>query len=146
MVVFTTLFISLFLGAQMSHSSNGPVSSMPGSVFNPVRGTKCDEHPEVDAVKRVQGETDSFGAEYTFMCRHCLDKFNEYRSKPVEGYCDWCKNFFVGLLNRRDYDEGMCGPVYRVCVPCIAASNKAFEEEYAHYESTAEFNSDYDLL
>lgn len=110
--------------------SNGPVSSMPGSSHSFPPGTKCDDHPEVDAVKRVQGETDSFGCEYILMCQVCVDAFAKYReTEDTSGQCGWCKEHAERRLKRRDYDEGMGGPVYDVCIPCITKDNERAREE-----------------
>ena len=38
---------------------NGPVSTMPGHRSKPDVGAKCDDHPLVDSVATIQGETDS---------------------------------------------------------------------------------------
>lgn len=40
--------------------SHGPVASLPGSMHDVPDGSKCDEHPDASAVRRLQGETDSF--------------------------------------------------------------------------------------
>ena len=51
----------------------GPISSLPGKRHELPKGAKCDEHPERDAVARVQGETDSMGCEMLDLCQECLD-------------------------------------------------------------------------
>ncbi|TKI01529.1 hypothetical protein FCN80_26365, partial [Martelella alba] len=61
----------------MADISNGPVSTLPGQFSGVPAGVKCDEHHDRDAVKRVQGETDSFGCEYYDMCQECLDKYRQ---------------------------------------------------------------------
>ena len=114
------------------HCSRGPVSSMPGSIqrLEAAPGIDCDNCSGNDAVVRVQGETDSMGCEYLYWCQACYDK---YRANPEvkEGACDWCKGFFTGLVARRDYDEGMAGPIYWVCHPCVVKDNERAAEEYA---------------
>lgn len=42
------------------YCSHGPVSSMPGAASPVLAGETCDEHPDRPAVRRRQGETDSF--------------------------------------------------------------------------------------
>jgi hypothetical protein len=41
----------------------GPISTLPGHSHQVPDGTVCDDHPDRPAVARIQGETDSFGAE-----------------------------------------------------------------------------------
>ena len=97
------------------HSSEGPVYTLPGHTTTVLEGKVCDTHPDRPAVKRIQGETDSYGCEYIFMCQECLD---EYRSsEPEAGMCDWCHKDAI-LSPMRDFDEGSFGPVYQVCREC----------------------------
>lgn len=95
----------------------GPISSMPGSLFSSPKGMRCDDHPDRPAVKRIQGETDSFGCEMIDVCQECLDK---YRSEPEDtsGRCDWCKQDVSVRVPTRDYEEGSCGPIYYACIAC----------------------------
>ena len=118
-----------------SHCSGGPVSSMPGAVSH--SNQPCDEHPNRMAVKRIQGETDSMGCEYFHVCQECSDKI--VSPVRVSGHCDWCKSNSDSLRHRRDMDDGMAGPVYRVCGPCIEKENKAVAEELADNEEYADF-------
>lgn len=124
-------FVYFPFGGFMAHVS-GPVSSMPGSTHAVVRGsTRCDDHPNRLAVKRIQGETDSFGAEYHDLCQECVDKMRRAEAQRREelGTCDWCGTSGVRVLNRRDMDEGMSGPIYKVCGDCIARELAALDEE-----------------
>lgn len=77
----------------------------------------CDIHGDVPAVRRVQGETDSFGCEYNDFCESC---YQEFKNEPVDrsGTCDWCRETATDLRDKRDYEEGFCGRVYRVCGAC----------------------------
>lgn len=100
---------------------SGPVSTLPGAVFNfnhPY--VECDGHEGVSAVVRVQGETDSFGAEYSDMCQACYDAYKARReeAKPEVQCCDFCDSVSDTVRPFRDPDEGSCGPVYLVCQPC----------------------------
>lgn len=101
---------------------SGPVRTLPGATCSvvqlPTNPIMCDEHEDVVAVKRVQGETDSFGAEYSHMCQQCYDKYTEEVSAPKPGCCDWCKTMADDINPTRDPDEGSCGPVYYVCMGC----------------------------
>ena len=58
----------------MANISNGPVPTLPGHSCGVPTSTKCDTHPDRDAIRRIQGETDSFGCEYIDMCQECLGK------------------------------------------------------------------------
>lgn len=105
------------------YASSGPVRTMPGSVSRVDSGTMCDEHPTFQAHKRVQGETDSFGCEYYYQCKICIvnDSLRQRENPSIEaGSCDWCKTHSPKLSHCRDFDEGMTGPVYRICIGCYA--------------------------
>jgi len=118
----------------MADISKGPVDSLPGAVQSVPLNTKCDEHPERDAVKRMQGETDSFGCEYHDMCQECLDKYKqEVSNADYSGKCDWCKKHSEHLYSHRDIEEGSCGRVYEVCRPCIDAERQRWDEEDDYY-------------
>ncbi len=104
----------------MADVSNGPVSTLPGHFGNLPTGSKCDEHPERYAVRRVQGETDSFGCEYHDMCQECLDEhLREMREADYSGTCEWCHKHADHLYAHRDVEEGSYGRVYEVCKQCI---------------------------
>ena len=124
---------------------SGPVSSLPGSLHSVPAGAKCDEHPQYTAYYRVQGETDSFGAEYAFMCAECYTKHMEYvkAERNSESQCDWCKTMQVGCRSQRDYEEGLGGPVYNVCPRCIAAQNQRAQESLDAYDGEFDFDDRY---
>lgn len=115
---------------------NGPVSTLPGYKTKPDKGAKCDEHPSLDSVATIQGETDSFGSEFLEMCVICYHKYKEHKEKARESFsiCDWCKGNQKGCSPTRDYDEGMSGPVYNVCPGCRKRRNE---------EAQAELDEDY---
>lgn len=103
----------------------GPISTLPGHTSASPAGMMCDDHPDRPAVKRIQGETDSFGSEQIDMCQECLDKYRaEVKALDTSGVCDWCNQAADRLRRQRDYDEGMAGPVYNVCGPCIRKANE----------------------
>ena len=117
----------------MAHVS-GPTRSMPGSVHSINTETVCDYHPNRPAAARVQGETDSFGAEYFDLCKECRDKhFESIRNADTSGQCDWCKNHAPKLFSHRDFEEGLCGRIYDVCQACIDRENSRVEEELDSY-------------
>jgi hypothetical protein len=104
----------------------GPISTLPGSSHDLPAGTMCDLHPDVPAVARIQGETDSFGCEMNDVCQECLDADRAFArsAEATTGRCDWCKNEeATDLRDSRDYEEGLSGPVYRVCGPCRKRRN-----------------------
>lgn len=114
----------------------GPISSLPGRSHDFPDGTVCDHHPDRPAVARIQGETDSFGCEMMDMCQGCLDEHRAYvRSTDAStGRCDWCKKDATDLRHTRDYDEGMCGPVYEVCGPCRTRRDERAQAELDAYD------------
>ncbi len=112
----------------------GPISSLPGAYHAMKPGTKCDDHPDRDAVARVQGETDSFGCELIDMCQECLDEYRVEMKKDHEGFCEWCKTQASHVSPRRDYEEGLSGRVYMVCRPCVEKETKRLKEESEQYE------------
>jgi hypothetical protein len=93
----------------------------------------CDEHPDRKATRRVQGETDSFGCEMYDFCDEC---FKEWKSHDVYSpeECDWCDKKANDIRPTRDYDEGMCGPVYYVCGPCRKRRDERVREENSRYD------------
>lgn len=114
----------------MADISSDPVSTLPGHFCNLPTGAKCDDHPERDAVRRVQGETDSFGCEYYDMCQECFDEYiRDAQSADYSGRCDWCGKHTDHVIPHRDIEEGSCGRVYDVCKPCIDAERQRWEEE-----------------
>lgn len=117
--------------------TTGPVSTLQGALSSVPVGTMCDEHGSVHAVARMQGETDSFGAEYHDVCQVCLDvhraALKAYRETPH--YCDWCKQEKLGVVSHRDFTEGRAGPVYEVCTDCRVAELHELQEEAVEDDS-----------
>lgn len=112
----------------------GPCSTLPGCSHELPDGTKCDLHQDRLAVARIQGETDSMGAELNDMCQECLDEYREeMRNADWSGKCQWCEQQAPKLFSRRDYEEGMNGPVYQVCRPCIDRQEQRAREELDQY-------------
>lgn len=119
------------------HCSAGPVSTMPGSTSD-AQNQMCDTHPQVAAYRRVQGETDSMGCEYLFMCKQCFDAYQEElkASGERECLCDWCKLMKKNVRPHRDFEEGRAGPLYQVCLDCRNQEAEIVQDEY--------FGDDYD--
>lgn len=111
---------------------SGPVSSLPGSLHSLPEGSMCDSHPDRLAVARVQGETDSFGAEYILMCAECREAHKAMDGAHYTGNCK-CGAEEVPLFPYRDYDEGLRGPVYYACRACKGAFVARQSEEAERY-------------
>ena len=115
----------------------GPISTLPGRRHDLPDGTMCDVHPDRAAVVRVQGETDSFGCEMHDCCQECFDEIREYErsDEACAGRCDWCKKDATDLADKRDIDEGMSGPVYRVCGVCRKRRDDEIQRELDYYDN-----------
>lgn len=116
----------------------GPISSLPGARHAVPEGTMCDSHPDRPAVARVQGETDSMGCELNDLCAECVEEMKN--AEPMRGHCDYCKTPDQVLRPRRDFEEGLSGPVYYVCQPCIVKDNERLAEELADDDSGYDFD------
>lgn len=108
---------------------SGPCSTLPGSRSTPPAGMECDNHPGVPATRRIQGETDSFGAEFLDVCDQCFAAITKEMQAERTGVCDWCKKEANDLRPRRDFEEGSCGPVYDVCGACVLRELKSLAAE-----------------
>ena len=108
------------------------MSNLPGSIHNLSATTThtCDCHEDRAAVAMIQGETDSFGAEYDYVCQDCLDEYINSDKEDDVGYCDWCRTGEVVLKPVRDIDEGTHGPVYHCCQACISREARRVMEEW----------------
>lgn len=109
------------------YASRGPVSTLPGHKSPPPVGAMCDHdgHEHIPAKVRIQGETDSMGAEYGFLCEACE---KEYDAAPsAESSCDHCSSDDV-LIPTRFPDEGTSGPVYYLCRGCRDKMFSAFDD------------------
>ena len=119
----------------MAYVSSGPVSTLPGARLSLPLGAECDRHEGRPAVARIQGETDSMGCEAIDMCQECLDAYqNRDKTEEQTGCCDRCRQHKTTLAPRRDYDEGSCGPIYKVCLECCIEENERAAEELAEYD------------
>lgn len=116
----------------------GPISTLPGASHDVPDAQMCDHHPDRPAVARIQGETDSFGCEMDDLCQECVDARRAYRCSEAgiaeelewrTGQCEWCKGQATDLRDARDYEEGLCGRVYRVCGACIKRVNDEAQAE-----------------
>ena len=105
--------------------------SLPGSISMLKDSDKntCDDHPERHAVARLCTESDSFGDEYSFMCKECYEEYKKDADEDIIDTCEWCKTENVAVRPIRDIDEGSHGPVYYVCSKCAQDYRKRMEEE-----------------
>ena len=112
----------------------GPISSLPGSSHFVPDGQECDDCG-APAVVRIQGETDSFGCEMFDLCESCAGQLKADMAPMNEGWCDWCKQKATDLQPKRDYEEGINGPVYYVCSGCRERYDERIrvENEYDPY-------------
>lgn len=126
-------------------SSEGPVSSMPGTRWSidPAAGIMCDEHTDTVAAFRVQTETDSMGCEYAHLCAACDEAFRLAGSVQRDGQCEWHKGWGLDLRPFRDMDEGMAGPVYMTCCDCRRRVNDQAAAELAEMERGGLVADDY---
>lgn len=138
----------------MAHVS-GPCSTLPGSHHSVAAGMLCDNHDGRLATHRVQGETDSFGAEYADYCDACYAQHKldlaAYAAEQATGCCDWCKSYATDLRNKRDWEEGSYGPVYRVCGACVKRQSDRLAEEFPpsdnYYDvDEGDYDDDMDLI
>ncbi|MBT7350612.1 hypothetical protein HN803_07580 [candidate division WWE3 bacterium] len=123
-------------------------SGLPGSYVNikPLDnkivcyGYNCE--CTILAVVKVQGETDSFGAEYSYYCHDCheLCKQADQEFREELDNCDWCKKE-AQLSPTRDWEEGMNGPVYYVCNECNSKQDREMMEEYETMCNELDFQS-----
>lgn len=111
---------------------------LPGNrVFINSGNAVCDDHLDRPAVIRIQGETDSFGCEYLYMCQECLDEYDRVEGEQ-EDECERCGSTDdVGPY--RDPDEGMSGPVYHICSTCRAKSNAYHSSDIDWYDDDEEY-------
>ena len=118
----------------------GAIGTLPGT-FHPVpEGQMCDDHPHRLAVLRVQGETDSFGAELIDLCDECAALYKNQAAEDTSGCCAWCKCHSETLSDYRDSEEGLAGPIYQVCSKCIHEDQEKLAREIEEDDPGA-FNS-----
>lgn len=113
----------------------GPIRTLPGAAHGVPDGMMCDDHPDRPATHRVQGETDSFGSEMHDLCEECYRELRAELQAPQEAFpCDWCEVVSSDRRPVRDYDEGMCGPVYYVCPDCRRRKREREKEEAREFD------------
>ncbi|MNU19689.1 hypothetical protein D3C71_79220 [compost metagenome] len=106
-------------------ATTGPTNQLPGSLHPVPPGTKCDKHPERMAMARIQGETDSMGAELIDCCDICAHDVREAaKLGATDRECDGCQRMFDQLNHYRDPDEGVAGRLYQLCDGCVAQARE----------------------
>jgi len=122
-----------YLPGQIATASNQELSQHTCEGFDEGH---CGKPSEL----KVVGETDSFGSEFHYMCRECHTKEVEhYKENPTLETCERCNQEAV-VRPYRDPDEGMSGPVYWACSPCISK----YMEYYREDEPVNQFADDED--
>lgn len=101
--------------------------NLPGSVRKLTeKGHICEGYNndcQNEATVCMQGETDSFGAEYSMLCDDCLKLTKAAQAESdADDFCEWCGNKTT-VQFARDATES-CGRVYRLCRPCITQNIK----------------------
>ncbi|EKD89693.1 MAG: hypothetical protein ACD_33C00005G0008 [uncultured bacterium] len=110
----------------------GPISTMPNHHHEVPLNTFCDTHEDKLAIKRIQGETDSMGSELIDMCLECYNEYLAYRIKVKQevSCCDWCKKESTNCTPTRDFEEGLYGRIYDVCLRCRQKQNENIDNHY----------------
>lgn len=127
-----------------NYMSNGPVSTMPGRRWEHAQINPCENSGEEDGCAEgtkanwtIQGETDSFGCEYFYLCNCCEEKRQAELKKedePKNGFCTFHRGPGTDIRPRRDVlGEGSSGPVYDMCAECRAALQKDADEEAEYW-------------
>jgi hypothetical protein len=107
----------------MSHAG-GVLGTLPGHRERIIGNEECEECG-APATCRLQGETDSMGAEWYTLCTKCADASSGW---SPDGKCDTCKKETGKLVPSRCWEEGPSGPVYWVCEDCLARDIQAAAE------------------
>lgn len=115
----------------------GPNNRLPGQVIlHGLRSEFCDNHPDRKAIRAIQGETDSFGAEVHELCNLCSVRM---LSDQVHRECDWCQRY-LPLHPWRDFEEGSSARVHYVCLTCLSETKRreheALQDELDEQESS----------
>lgn len=106
-------------------ATTGPTTKLPGSLHPVPQGAKCDKHPDRVAIARIQGETDSMGAELIDCCELCAQDVREAaKLSASDRECDRCERMFDRLHHYRDPDEGVAGRLYQLCDGCVAEARE----------------------
>lgn len=115
--------------------------SLPGqyvSLNDDEWGLMCYVHHDRPATKRICTESDSFGSEYHNMCDECNEEHIADKAAIDADPERWetckCGNREPRMIQYRDMDEGMHGPVYEHCSVCHEKWNQRIAEEEAFFD------------
>ncbi len=75
------------------------------------------------------------GSEMHDLCAQCLADIEVNSKAEREGCCDWCRSFAQDLNAHRDFEEGVCGPIYRVCGTCRTQELERLADELADVDN-----------
>lgn len=121
-----------------------PLPGQSFSVKDDEWGTKCYTHHEVEATHRICTESDSFGSEFMNLCDECWNAHLAHKEKVKNDESLWetckCGNREPRMIQYRDYEEGMHGPVYEHCSKCHERMNARIAEEEAQYDEDDDWN------
>lgn len=125
------------------------MASLPGqyvSLNDDEWGLMCYVHHDRPATRRICTESDSFGSEYHNMCDECNEEHIANKAAIDADPERWetckCGNREPRMIQYRDMDEGMHGPVYEHCSVCHAKWNKRIEEEDAFFNNDDDYDNE----
>jgi len=95
--------------------------------------TVCEYHPDRPSMKRVWIYPYPDDPESIDLCEDCLKEHEKAKGDDV-GKCEWCGKESKKLRPQRDYDEGMCGPVYAVCPNCVHKASEEARKELDEFD------------
>lgn len=104
---------------------SGPTKFLPGTRHETEEGAICDDCG-APATITIQGDTDSFGAEYMEFCEDCHERWEEESKEKTDtsGHCEWCDQMSNSRTLARDPTEGEYGPLYYICIGCLASAKE----------------------
>ncbi len=107
------------------------VNIVTGQRIATPENAKCYNHEDRHAFVRIVGDVSMGVAEVYDYCKECHEeiKKQEQESKKAGETCDYCKIVKHDCANRRDYEEGSNGPVYRVCLDCRRKEDERLSNE-----------------
>lgn len=108
--------------------------NLPGSWTAYVGDEPCQVCGE-KAAARLQGETDSMGAEYSWWCDDHIQAVRDSlkASREVEHICDGC-GAKAKVYPSRCWEEGSNGPVYDWCSSCRDKNRQSLEDSISDEE------------
>lgn len=96
----------------------GTVGYKAGQILVVSEGICCDNHPDVQATKRVVGEADEFGYEASDYCDVCFETYSQIKVVANQ-CCDWCGCHSTHLRPMNNVDSDSKDVIDKVCDSCI---------------------------